>query len=101
MAPESTWSDKRERQYEYIIKSLKRDGKSKDQAEEIAARIVNKARREKGETKSGKKMTSGTGNPNNLYEDRSKDELYNLAKEKDISGRGQMTKQELIEALRE
>ena len=50
-----TWSDKRERQYEHIKESYKEDGVSNDEAEERAARTVNKGRVEHGETKSRKK----------------------------------------------
>jgi hypothetical protein len=46
-----TWSDKRERQYEHIKDSYDECGRSEDQAEELAARTVNKERREAGETK--------------------------------------------------
>jgi plasmid stabilization system protein ParE len=45
------WSDKRERQYEHIKESYEERGVSEDEAEERAARTVNKERREKGETK--------------------------------------------------
>lgn len=46
------WSDKRERQYEYIKESYQDRGVKTDEAEERAARTVNKERSEKGETKS-------------------------------------------------
>jgi hypothetical protein len=42
---------KRERQYEHIKDSYEERGVSKDEAEERAARTVNKQRREAGETK--------------------------------------------------
>jgi plasmid stabilization system protein ParE len=45
------WSDKRERQYEHIKESYKDRGVGTDEAEERAARIVNKERREDGETR--------------------------------------------------
>jgi plasmid stabilization system protein ParE len=45
------WSDKRERQYEHIKDSYEERGVSEDEAEERAARTVNKERSEKGETK--------------------------------------------------
>ena len=50
-----SWSDKRERQYEHIKESYREDGVSNDEAEERAARTVNKERAEHGETKSSKK----------------------------------------------
>lgn len=99
MAPEA-WSNKDERQYEHIKDSAKSRGKSTKRAKEIAARTVNKNRRKEGTTKSGKKTTSGTGNPNSSLEERSKQELYNLAKQRDIDGRSSMNKQQLIRALR-
>jgi hypothetical protein len=43
---------KRERQYEHIKESYKDRGVKTDEAEERAARTVNKERREEGETKS-------------------------------------------------
>jgi plasmid stabilization system protein ParE len=53
--PQGAWSDKRERQYEHIKDSYKDRGVSNDEAEERAARTVNKERAEHGETKSSKK----------------------------------------------
>lgn len=94
----SAWSKKDERQYEHIKDSALERGKSEDRAEEIAARTVNKTRREEGRTPN--KATSGTGNPNSSLEERTKRELYNQAKELDVSGRSQMNKQELVEAIR-
>lgn len=46
-----SWSKKRERQYEHIKESYKDRDRSTDKAEELAARTVNKDRRESGETK--------------------------------------------------
>ena len=46
------WSDKRERQYEHIKDSYEDRGVTEDEAEERAARTVNKERREAGETTS-------------------------------------------------
>ena len=48
-------SPKRERQYEHIKDSYEERGVSTDEAEERAARTVNKQRAEHGETKSDKK----------------------------------------------
>ncbi|HET7169805.1 MAG TPA: hypothetical protein VFI69_11455 [Candidatus Limnocylindrales bacterium] len=49
--PQKAWSDKRERQYEHIKDSYEDRGVGEDEAEERAARTVNKERREQGETK--------------------------------------------------
>jgi plasmid stabilization system protein ParE len=48
-------SPKRERQYEHIKESYKERGVSTDEAEERAARTVNKERAEAGETKGSRK----------------------------------------------
>lgn len=92
------WSKKDEDQYEHIKDSAKDSGKSTERAEEIAARTVNKQRRKEGRTPN--KSSQGTGNPNTPLEDRTKQELYNLAKEKDIDGRSKMDKNQLVKALR-
>lgn len=99
MAPDA-WSKKRERQYQKIKKSEVKRGRSEDRAEEIAARTVNKTRRKLRETESGKKSSSGSGKPGSRLENRSKQELYNLAKKREIKGRSSMSKQELIHSLR-
>ena len=49
--PQKAWSDKRERQYEHIKDSAKKQGKTTERAKEIAARTVNKQRSEARETK--------------------------------------------------
>jgi hypothetical protein len=93
-----SWSNKDERMYEHIRDSEKQQGRGTDRAEEIAARTVNKSRREHGRTSNTR--SQGTGNPGRGYEARSRDELYNLAKERHIPGRSGMSKSELAEALR-
>lgn len=92
------WTDKDERQYEHIKDSQLDRGKSEDRAEEIAARTVNKQRREEGRTPN--KRTQGTGNPNSSLEDRNVDELRNRAAELNIDGRSKMNKAELVAAIR-
>jgi plasmid stabilization system protein ParE len=49
--PQKAWSPRRERQYEHIKDSYEERGVSEDEAEERAARTVNKERAEHGETK--------------------------------------------------
>jgi|SRR5690606_4737951 len=92
------WSAKDERQYEHVRESAKRRGASPRRAKEIAARTVNKQRREEGRTPN--ETTQGTGNPNRPLEERSKQELYNRAREMGIAGRSSMTKSDLARAIR-
>jgi plasmid stabilization system protein ParE len=92
------WSNKDERKYEHIKEGYQERGASEDKAEEIAARTVNKDRREEGRTPN--KRTQGTGNPNKPAEEHTRDELYNEAKEKKIPGRSKMSKAELASAVK-
>lgn len=93
-----SWSSKDERQYEHVKESEQERGRSEERASEIAARTVNKQRRDEGRTPN--RTTQGTGNPNRSYDDRTVEELRNLASERGIRGRSRMKKAELIEALR-
>jgi plasmid stabilization system protein ParE len=56
--PQKAWSDKRERQYEHIKSSYEERGVGEDEAEERAARTVNKERAEHGETKAQRSKRS-------------------------------------------
>lgn len=91
------WSAKDERQYEHIKKSTLASGDSEETAQEIAARTVNKRRREEGRTPN--KTTQGTGNPNLTLSGRTVQELSNMASELKIEGRSRMKKTELIQAI--
>jgi hypothetical protein len=51
-------NSKRERQYEHIKESYEDRGVSTGEAEERAARTVNRTRREKGETKASRSTNS-------------------------------------------
>ena len=101
------WSAKRERQYEHIKDGLVENGRSEKKAEEIAARTVNKERARAGEAKSasrtstqdisssrrgGLRSHSGPGG-------RTKEQLYNEAKNMNIEGRSSMNKAELERAV--
>jgi hypothetical protein len=76
---------------ERLYRRLRDEGESKEKA----ARIANQAARE-GRSSVGRRGGSSAG-----YEDWTKDELYQRAKEIGIDGRSQMTKPELIRALRD
>jgi len=99
---------KRARQYERIKKSQKQQGTSEDRAEEIAARTVNKERARHGESRqrsrtstrdisSGRRggKRSGTNRPKG----RTRDQLYNEAKDLGIDGRSKMNKEQLRRAV--
>jgi len=89
------WSNKRERQYEHIKGGLLDRGESEDKAEEIAARTVNKERARSGEAKtasrsSTKDISSGRRGGLRSHKGpggRTKEQLYNEAKQKCIEGR--------------
>ena len=91
------WTKKDDRKYEHIKEGNLKRGIGEERAEEIAARTVNKGRRVEGRTPN--KTTQGTGNPNRRLVERSRDELYNLAKSRNVAGRSKMSKSELVEAL--
>ena len=60
MPPKGVKSAKRKRQYEKIKASAKRQGRSAAVAKRIAAATTNKTRRQKGETKGGRKRSRKT-----------------------------------------
>ena len=91
------WSKKDQRQYEHIKDSALVGGDSEDVAQEIAARVVNKRRRQEGRTPN--KTTQGTGNPNLMLGERTVEELRNMASTLKIDGRSKMKKAELVQAI--
>lgn len=92
------WNEKDERQYEHVKESMEEKGKKTRQAKSIAARTVNKQRRQ--EQRTPNKRTQGTGNPSTPLDKRTRQELYNRATELKISGRSRMKKSELVAAIR-
>jgi len=94
-----SWTNKDRRQYEHIKEGYEERGTPEDRAQEIAARTVNKERRTEGRTPN--ERTEGTGNPRHGLEERTKDELENRARELNIRGYSQMTKGELVKAIRQ
>lgn len=106
MAPKA-WSDKRERQYEHIKQGVLRRGEDEDTAEEIAARTVNKERAQHGESKEASPQTlrdmpapvRGGQRSHQGAGGRTRDQLYEEAKQKGIRGRSSMRKDELEKAV--
>jgi hypothetical protein len=106
--PQKAWSNKRERQYEHIKDSAKERGESTKRAKEIAARTVNKERARSGEAKTSSRSSTqdmsssrrgGLRSGTNREKGRTKEQLYNEAKRRNIEGRSRMTKQQLQRAL--
>jgi hypothetical protein len=105
--PQQAWSKKRERQYQDIKKSLKDRGRSEDTAEEIAARTVNKERARAGEAKQASKTSTndisssrrGGLRSHSGSAGRTRDQLYQEAKKKNVHGRSSMNKAELSKAV--
>jgi plasmid stabilization system protein ParE len=106
--PPSGWSPKRERQYEHIKDGMIERGRSKDEAEEIAARTVNKVRAQAGEAqqasrtsvddlsssrRGGLRSHRGAGG-------RTFRQLYEEARSRGLPGRSSMSKADLERALR-
>jgi hypothetical protein len=100
-------SPKRERQYKHIKESVKERGGSTGRAEEIAARTVNKERARAGESRTAsrssiKDVSSGHRGGKRSHsgaQGRTKEQLYNEAKQRNIKGRSSMSKSELERAL--
>lgn len=105
--PQKAWSDKRERQYEHIKEGLVERGRPEGTAEEIAARTVNKERARAGEaTQSSRTSTDdiSSGRRGGLRSHRgpggrTRDQLYNEARQKNVKGRSKMNKAELERAV--
>lgn len=106
--PQKAWSAKRERQYEHIKGNLKEQGASEDKAEEIAARTVNKERARKGEARTSSRLSredissgrrGGLRSGTSRTKGRTRDQLYEEAKDRGIKGRSKMTKDQLRRAV--
>jgi plasmid stabilization system protein ParE len=106
--PPKAWNAKRERQYEHIKDSLEDRGTSEDKAEEIAARTVNKERARAGEAKTSSRLSredissgrrGGLRSGTSRAKGRTRDQLYEEAKDRGVKGRSKMTKDELRRAV--
>src|SRR5712691_11518462 len=96
------------RQYEHIKESERKQGRSTARAKEIAARTVNKERARSGQSRTSSRLSrtdissgrrgglrSGTNRPKG----RTKEQLYQEARRKNISGRSKMNKAQLQRAV--
>jgi hypothetical protein len=105
--PQKTWSAKRERQYEHIKEGVLERGEDEDTAEEIAARTVNKERARAGEAKESSRSSvddTSSGRRGGLRSHRgpggrTRDQLYNEARQRNVRGRSKMNKAQLERAL--
>ncbi len=105
--PQQGWSKKRERQYDHVKDGLLDRGEDEKTAAEIAARTVNKERARAGEAKQASRTSTediSSGRRGGLRSHRgaggrTRDQLYNEARQKGIKGRSKMTKAQLEKAV--
>jgi plasmid stabilization system protein ParE len=105
--PQRAWSKKRERQYDHIKSGLEDRGHSEDEAEEIAARTVNKERARHGEARESSRTSTediSSGRRGGLRSHkgeggRTYDQLYQEARHKGVKGRSKMNKAQLEKAV--
>jgi plasmid stabilization system protein ParE len=106
--PQEAWSPKRERQYEHIKEGLRERGTSEDKAEEIAARTVNKERARSGEARESSRLSrsdissgrrGGLRSGTRRAKGRTRDQLYEEARDLGIQGRSKMNKAQLQRAV--
>jgi hypothetical protein len=99
---------KRARQYEHIKSAVKERGASEGRAEEIAARTVQKERARHGEATTSSRLSKedissgrrgGLRSHRRSPRGRTRDQLYEEAKHRNIRGRSKMTKVQLQRAL--
>jgi hypothetical protein len=105
--PQKAWNAKRERQYEHIKEGLRERGTREGTAKEIAARTVNKERARAGESRQASRTSTkdiSSGRRGGLRSHRgpggrTKAQLYEEAKQRNIPGRSKMNKAELERAV--
>jgi hypothetical protein len=99
---------KRARQYERIKESQLDRGSSEGRAEEIAARTVNKEKARAGESRTRSRTSTedmssgrrgGQRSGTNRQKGRTRDQLYNEARNLGIEGRSNMNKAQLQRAV--
>jgi hypothetical protein len=97
------------RKYEHIKDSVEDRGASEDRAQEIAARTVNKDRARAGKTQTASRSSTrdpksssqrgGERSGTNRQKGRTRDQLYNEAKQRGVEGRSKMNKEQLRRAV--
>jgi hypothetical protein len=96
------------RQYEHIKDSERKQGRSMSRAKEIAARTVNKERARSGTARSSSRLSrtdissgrrGGLRSGTNRTKGRTKEQLYQEARRKNIAGRSKMNKAQLQRAV--
>jgi len=105
--PQGAWNAKRERQYDHIKGELKKRGRGERTAKQIAARTVNKERARAGEAKESSRTSTrdisssrrGGLRSHKGPGGRTKEQLYNEAKARNIPGRSRMNKAQLERAV--
>jgi len=106
--PRKEWTDKQDRKYEHIKDSLEDRGTGEKKAKEIASRTINKERAQRGQSKTASRssvqdMTSskrgGQRSGTNRPKGRTREQLYNEARQMGIDGRSNMNKQQLQRAV--
>ncbi len=103
-----TEGSKRSRQYEHIKASERRQGRSERRAEEIAARTVNQERARGGESRQASSTSTndmssrqrgGRRSGTNREQGRTREQLYNEARELGVEGRSRMNTAQLQRAV--
>ena len=105
--PQSGWNAKRERQYEQIKDSERKQGRPLKTAKRIAAATVNKERARSGEARTASRSSTrdvSSGRPGGLRSGsgprgRTKEQLYNEARRAGVKGRSRMNKAQLARAV--
>jgi hypothetical protein len=106
--PRGEWTPKQERKYEHIKRSQQQRGAGERRAKEIAARTVQKERARTGQARTRSRTSvqdipssrrggqrSGTRGPRG----RTREQLYNEARQLGIKGRSGMNKAQLLRAV--
>src|SRR2546426_4776176 len=105
--PQRAWNAKRERQYEHVKEGFEERGRPEDEAEEIAARTVNKERARSGEAKQASRTSTediSSGRRRGIRSHRgpggrTPDQPHQEARQKNVKGRSRMSKRQLERAV--